>query len=275
MSKFIEIFNDLVVQSFSQVYNFALEHGPGIAFAIAIILFGWLCAILIRKIIIKLLRAFGFDVVSARIGLKGFLEKGGIEKNPSSLVGWFFYWVIFLNALIIAQDAVDLKVTSQFIQNIILYIPNIVISIIILALGIYISKFLAKFVYKTTHLAGIPVYSLLGTVTRYAVIGLTVIVILDYLQVSQLIMSESVMVIFAVIPIGFFLIFLVGGREAVSNIISGRFLAQELKKGDHIECDVASGSVESIGAIATKLKTDRNEIYIPNAELAKKVIRKK
>jgi small-conductance mechanosensitive channel len=275
MDTFAEVFNTLVVQSLNQAYTFTLQHGPGIVFALAVILFGWICAVVLRKIITKLLRAFGFDVLSARIGFKRFLEKGGIDKAPSSLIGWIFYWMVFLNALIMAQDVVDLKVTSQFIQNIILYIPNVIVGIIILTLGIYVSRFMAKFVDKTAHLAGIPVHSLLGTIARYAILGLTAIVILDYSGVPSLIMSESITIIFAVIPIGFFLVFLVGGRDVISNIISGRCLTQVLNQGDHVECDSAAGTVEKIGATTTVLKNGTVEIIIPNAELAKKIIKKK
>jgi len=275
MNKFSEVFNNLVVQSLNQAYTFIIEHGPGIAFALSVIFLGWICAVLIRKIVTKLFRAFGFDVLSNKIGFKKFLEKGGIENSPSSLVGWVFYWVIFLNALVMAQDAVDLKVTSQFIQNIILYIPNLIVVIIIIALGIFISKFVAKFVDKTAHLANIPVHSLLGTLSRYAVLGFAVVVILDYLNVPTIVMSGLVGIIFIVIPIGFFLVFLVGGKDAIANIISGRFITQTLKKGDFIEFESVSGKVEMVGAITTMLKTDKEEILVPNSELAKKIIKKK
>ncbi len=275
MNKFMEIFNNLVVQSFSQVSSFIAQYGPGVAFALALILFGWICAVIIRKIVAKLLRAFGFDVLSEKTGFKKFLKKGGIEKAPSSLIGWTFYWIILLNTLIMAQDALDLNVTSQFIQNIILYIPNVIVAIIILALGIFTSRFAFRFVDKTAHLASIPIHSLLGTIARYAVLGLTAIVILEHLNVSQLVVSKSLIVIFGVIPAGFFLLFLVAGRDVVSNIINGRLLLHELKKGEAIKCESISGTVDSIGAVSTKLISDTNEeIVIPNSLLAGKIIRK-
>lgn len=275
MNKFIEVFNNLVIQSFNQVNSFIIQYGPGVVFSLALILFGWICAVIIRKVLTKVLRAFGFDVLSEKTGFKKFLKRGGIEKSPSALIGWTFYWIVLLNTMIMAQDALDLKVTSQFIQNIVLYIPNVIVAIIILALGIFISKFAFRLVDKTAHLANIPIHSLLGTIARYAALGLTAIVILEHLNVSQYVVSESLIVIFGVIPLGFFLIFLISGRDVVSNIINGRFLSHELKMGDTIECGSISGKIGSIGAVSTKLISERNEeIIIPNSELAKKVIKK-
>ncbi|MFC1632111.1 mechanosensitive ion channel domain-containing protein [Candidatus Omnitrophota bacterium] len=275
MNKFMEIFNNLVGQSFNQVNSFIIQYGPGVAFSLALILFGWICAAIIRKIVTKVLRAFGFDVLSEKTGFKKFLKRGGIEKSPSALIGWTFYWIVLLNTLIMAQDALDLTVTSQFIQNIILYIPNVIVAIIILALGIFISRFAFRLVDKTAHLANIPIHSLLGTVARYAVLGLTAIVILEHLNVPQFVVSKSLIIIFGVIPAGFFMIFLVAGRDVVSNIINGRFLSREIKCGDTIECESISGKIDSIGAVSTKLISDKNEeIIVPNSELANKVIRK-
>jgi len=252
-----------------------LQYGPGIIFSISLIIFGWVIALIIRKIVTKLLRAFGFDVLSEKIGFKRFLAKGGIEKNPSSIIGWIFYWIIFINALIMAQDAVDLKVTSQFLQNIVLYIPNVIVVIIILALGMYVSRFIARFVDKTAHLASISIHGLLGTGARYIVIGFTIMMVLDYLNVSSFVMSESLTIIFAIIPVAFFLVFVIGGRDVISNILNGRFLVQEFKKGDKIESDSISGRIDSVGPIYTNLINDKEEkIIVPNTELAKKIIKK-
>jgi len=275
MDNFVEIFNDLVIQSFNQTYGFIAKHGPGIAFSLALIIFGWICAVLARKIITKLLRALGFDVLSQKLGFTKFLEKGGVAKAPSSIVGLLFYWIILLNAFIMAQDAVDLKVTTKFIQSVILYLPSVSVVIILLALGVFISKFAYKFVDKTTQLASIPFHSFLGTLARYGVIGLAVVMALEYLKVPAAVMTKSILIVFGVIPIVFFVFILVSGRNIIESMLVARFILKELKKGDKIEYDSITGQVNSVSAIFTKLKNGNEEIIIPNLDLIKKVIKKK
>ncbi|MFC1590254.1 mechanosensitive ion channel domain-containing protein [Candidatus Omnitrophota bacterium] len=275
MDKFWEIFNNLVVQSFNQIYGFIVQYGPGIAFSLALIIFGWICAVLTRKIITKLLRALGFDVLSQKLGFNKFLEKGGVIKAPSSIIGLLFYWIILLNAFVMAQDAVDLKVTTKFIQNTILYLPNALVIIILLALGVFISKFVYKFVDKTAQLANIPFHAFLGTLARYGIIGLAVIMALEHLNVPTIVTARSILVIFGVIPIVFFLFILVSGRNIIENMLVSRFIMKELKKGDSIEFDSTTGQVDSVSGIFTKLKQGNEEILIPNSDLIKKVIKKK
>ena len=275
MDNFVEIFNSLIIQSFNQTYGFIAQHGPGIAFSLALILFGWICAVLTRKIITKLLRALGFDVLSQKLGFNKFLEKGGVTKAPSSIIGLLFYWIILLNAFIMAQDAVGLKVTTRFIQSTILYLPSVLVVIFLLALGVFISKFAYKVVDKTAQVADIPFHSFLGTLARYGIIGFAIIMALEYLNVPTVVITKSILIIFGVIPIVFFLFILVPGRNIIESMFVARFIMNEFKKGDRIEFDSITGQVDSISAISTKLKNGNEEIIIPNSDLIKKVIKKK
>lgn len=275
MTRFSDIFNNLVAQSLRQLYEFITKYGPGIAFALAVIFLGWLLAVLIRKIAAKLFRALGFDVLSEKTGLKSFLERGGIKKRPSALIGSIFYWIILFNALIMAQDAVDLKITSQFIQQVILYIPNIIVVILLIALSVFISRFISRLVDKTSQLADIPFHAFLGTVARYAVVGLAAMLALQYLNVPAKIVSNALLIIFGVVPSMCFLIFVIAGRDIISNVLNGKCLMKDLKAGDTIECDSISGRIEEIGLTATRLKNNSGEMIIPNSDLAKKIIKKK
>ncbi|MBU4140977.1 MAG: hypothetical protein KKA80_03705, partial [Candidatus Omnitrophica bacterium] len=70
MANFGEIFQALVINTLNKAYQFATEWAPKIALSVIILLIGWLCALLLKKIVTKLLKALGFDVVSEKTGLR-------------------------------------------------------------------------------------------------------------------------------------------------------------------------------------------------------------
>ncbi|MBU0710016.1 MAG: hypothetical protein KJ793_04810, partial [Candidatus Omnitrophica bacterium] len=74
MLKFNQIFQDLVFKKLEQLYQFIMESGPKIALAIVILLIGWISAVILKKIVSKLLKALGLDVISEKSGFKHFLE---------------------------------------------------------------------------------------------------------------------------------------------------------------------------------------------------------
>lgn len=274
MNTFTEIFRQLFVQSFSQVYDFFIQRGPAIVFSLAVMAIGWVCAVLIRKIVTKLLRAFGFDVLCQKTGFKKFLEKGEVYRAPASIVGWFFYWLILINALIMAQDAMDLNVTVRFMKGVILFIPNIIVVVILLALGFYIGGFASKIAAKTAKLTNVPFPNIIGISVRYIIVGAAIMMALDYISVSTAIAINSFLILFVIIPISFVLILIFGGRDVLVKMMDGRFLREMLKPGDKVEVDSISGEIESIGPTTTKLKAGGQEIFIPNSELARKIIRR-
>jgi len=270
MSKFAEIFQDLVVIKLEQLYQFTMQFGPKIALAIIIFLIGWVCAILLKKIVSKLLKALGLDVLSEKAGFKHFLEKGGIQKKPSALAGLVFYWIIIFSALITAFNTLELNTASQLIQQVLSYMPKFIVALILFVMGIFLSQFVGKLVETTSHLASINFYRLIGKAARYLVMALAIMICLEYLGVAK----TSIAIIFGVVPLIVSLLFIMGGREIVSSILAGRLLMKEYKQGDTIEFDSISGQIQSINVVTTKITGKEGEIIIPNSELAKKIIKK-
>ncbi len=275
MFKFTAIFQDLVVKTLKDIHQFVIQFAPKTAFSIIILLIGWICALLLKKIVSKIFKAIGFDVLSEKTGLTHFLERGGIRKKPSSIVGLVFYWLMLFSALVMVFNTMELEAASQLISQTLFYIPKIIAALILLALGMFLSRFIGKFVETTSRLANIPFYIALGKAARYAIIGLALITALEYLNVSSAIIAESFVIVFIVVPLALSLIFLIGGRDIISSILAGRFLMKEYKNGDTIEFDSISGQIQSIDFITTKITSKEGEIIVPNSDLVKKVVKKK
>ncbi|MFH1441570.1 MAG: mechanosensitive ion channel domain-containing protein [Candidatus Omnitrophota bacterium] len=274
MSKFLEIFNDLVIKTLNQVYELSTRLAPKFAFSLIVLLIGWVCAILLKKIFSKLLKALGFDVLSKKTGLKNFLERGGIQKPFSSIVGLGIYWIIVFSALIMVFNALGLEVASRMIEQVIFYIPKIVVSLILITLGIFLSKFIGRLVETSARLANIPFHFALDRLARYIIIGLSIIIALEYLGAATAIVMHYVIIIFIILPLMATLIFLVGGRDILSSMLAGRLIIKGYEKGDTIEFDSISGQIESIDFITTKIKSKEGQIIVPNSELVRKIIKK-
>ena len=79
----------------------------------------------LRKVIAKTFKILGFDVLAEKTGFKKFLEKGGYENNPSTMIGFCFYWIIIFSTIILFLNTMHLKVASKFLENAALYVPKI------------------------------------------------------------------------------------------------------------------------------------------------------
>lgn len=275
MERFREIFNDLVVETLQQSYEFIVEFGPRILFALLIIALGWVFAVIVKKVISKLLRFLGLDVLVDKTGFKRLLERGDIKRRPSSMIGLIFYWLILIDALIMASNTLNISIASQFVRGAVLYIPRIIISTVIIGIGIYAGRIIGNLVDKTTNLADIAWHSVLGKATYYALVGLAIILAVDSLDPSVSFIKETFLVVFVIGPAIFLTIFVMGGRDVISSILARKGLMNEYKRGDKIAFDSIAGEIESVDFLITRLKNGDEEIIVPNAELARKIVRKK
>lgn len=274
MTTFYDIIENLLIKNLQEAQSIIAEFGPRLALAAFILIIGWICAALFKKVISKFLKALGFDVVSKKIGLKSFMEKGGIEKEPSKIVGSIFYWLILFSTLMMVFNTFNIEAASKLINETLLYLPKAGVSLILISLGIFLGKFTAKFIKTSARLAQIPFYTLLGEAGRYLIIALAVMMALEHLGATVSVILHYAIIIFIAVPLSISLIFLVGGKEVVSNVLSGRFIIREYAIGDIIEFDLMSGKIKSIDLIYTKIESEGKEIAIPNSELLKKIIKR-
>ncbi len=267
-------FNELVIQTLKHAYVYITELIPKLMLAILIMLIGWVCAVLLKKIVSKVVRGFGFDAVSEKTGLKSFLEKGGIKRNPSYIIGLAFYWLIIFSTLVMVFNTLGLGVASHLLNQAVLYIPKIIVALILLAIGIYLSQLADTFVTTTAHLAKIPFYHALGKLSHYAIIGLAIMMALEQLGVATAIVTHSFVILFGIIPLICALIFMIGGKDIIASILSRNFIIKKFKAGDKITVDKVSGEIVSIDLINTTIKSGNEEVIIPNAELASKITKR-
>src|SRR5687767_114211 len=75
---------------------------PQLAFAVVVVIAGWLLAKAARFALTKGLRAINFNVLTERSGLDGFLAQGGIRGDTTDIFGVLVYWLVVLAALVIA-----------------------------------------------------------------------------------------------------------------------------------------------------------------------------
>ena len=124
----------------------------------------------------------------------------------------------------------------------------------------------------TLRLANIPFFEVFGMTASYIVIGLSVMIALEQIGVVKTVAAKTFFMVLGVVPIVFFIMFLVGGKDIMSNIIAGHFIRKKYKKGDTLEIGVIKGEVDSVDLITTKIIAQKGDIYLPNAQLIHKEV---
>jgi hypothetical protein len=192
---------------------------PKLIGAIVIFVAGLIIAKLINMGIVKLLKLIRFDKVAEKTGVKEFLDKGSIIKTPSEIIGTLIYWFVMILVIIASMDALGLPIVSEILDEIFLYIPNVVAVIIVLILGILFGNLLSAVVRTAASNAGLSTADALGKTALYAVVAFSGAIALIQLGIGVEIVTSAFGLIFGALALAFGLAFGLGGKEIAADYL--------------------------------------------------------
>lgn len=196
---------------------------PMLIGAIIIFVVGLIIAKLIKMGIVKLLRLVRFDTAAEKTGVKEFLSKGGITKTPSEIIGSLIYWFVMILVLIASLDALGLPIVSDILNDIFLYIPNVVAAIIVLVLGILFGNLLSAIIRTAASNAGLSAADGLGKTAFYAIVVFSSAIGLIQLGIGPEIVTSAFGLGFGAVALAFGLAFGIGGKDVAADYLKKWF----------------------------------------------------
>ncbi|WP_034549607.1 mechanosensitive ion channel [Carnobacterium funditum] len=135
--------------SISTGFNSFMGFLPTLLGAIALLILAWIIAILVRKGSQKGLKAAGFNRLLTKWGLASSDEQANNTIDSISKVLYYLVWLIFIPGVLsmLGLNAIASPITNMF-DSVLSFIPKLFAAAVILALGIFIGRFVKNLVYN-------------------------------------------------------------------------------------------------------------------------------
>ncbi len=199
------------------------EFLPRLLGALLILIVGWIVAKLLRAAVGRGLRLVKFPVLAEKAGIDGFLEKGGVKRTSTDLLAVLVYWLMMLVVLLVAVNTLELDAASQLLNDVLFFIPNIIVAVIVLVVGLYAANFVAAMVRTAAANAGIEEAGIVAALSRYALIIFTFAIALNQLKIGREIVANGFLILFGAACLAAALAVGLGGREVVGRYLEERF----------------------------------------------------
>jgi len=221
---------------------FAMFFGaiPKILGFVIILIVGWLIASLIEKAIAAVLRAVRFNELATRSGFADFVNKMGTGTDSSGLIAAIAKWFVRLIALVVAFDALGLPAVSDVLRQLLLWLPNLVVALVVLVIGGLAAGALSRIVRGATAEAGLGNPDFLGKVANVAVWAFAIVVAVNQIGIATALVNTLFMATVGAIALALGLAFGLGARETAGEIVRNWY-----RKGQE-----ASGKIERAGEVA-------------------------
>jgi len=181
----VVVASDIVRESLLTLWTGVAGFVPRLIAAVIVFLVGWLIAVLLGKVAWHVVKVLHVDNALTKVGFRQAWERGGFRLDTPKLfyelVKWFFI-VVFLMA---AANILNLDQVTEFLRTVVFYLPNVIVAVVILLIGILVAKFLEGLVRASVKAAGLVSANFLGALTKWAVFVFTLLVALSQLKVAD------------------------------------------------------------------------------------------
>jgi hypothetical protein len=192
---------------------------PRVIGFVLILVIGWFVASLVGKGVAGLLRSVRFNDLAQRSGFAGFVQKMGVKTDSAGFLALVALWFIRLIVLVVAFDALGLPAVSDVLRQLLLWLPNLVVALVVLVLGGLAATALANLVRGATTEAGFSNPDLLAKVAATAVWAFAIIVAVNQIGIAATLVNTLFMGVIAAMVIAVGLSFGLGGKDTAAEIV--------------------------------------------------------
>jgi len=176
------------------------------------------------------------DSLADRSGVDAFLKQGGLEHTAIDILGILVYWVLMLIVILIALNGMGLQTASDLLNKIILYIPNVIVAVFVLIIGLFLARLLEGILLTYLKNTGVENARTISEIGRYAVIVLVVSATLDQLNIGKELVVSTVQIAFGALCLALALAFGLGGRDGQPGSLGNSSLRKGKGETNHIVC---------------------------------------
>jgi len=211
----------VTMQALLNLWQGTINFVPRLVGALVIFFVGWIVAMAVQKIIAEILKAIRFNSLFEKGSMKTAMEKSGVKVNASAFIGAVIKWVLVFAFLLAAVEVMGFVQFAEFLRDVLGYLPNVVIAVLMLAVAVIIADLSEKIVRIGVEGAKVGYGNLAGAIVRWSIWVFAILAILYQLKVVPELIQTLLTGIVALIVIAGGLAFGLGGKDIAADILDG------------------------------------------------------
>ena len=206
--------------SFQNLWAGVIMFIPNLIVALVILCIGWAVGILVGKGIAHFMKMVKFDEALRKAGFEEFVRKAGLNLNSGHFLGGIVKYFIIVVFLIACFDVLGLNQVTAFLQQVVVgYLPQLIIAVLILLVGVVVGDVLSRVVMASARTAGLSSASVLASVSKWAVWVFAILVAMSQMGIAGAFIQTLFTGFVVALSLALGLSFGLGGQAAAARTI--------------------------------------------------------
>ena len=229
---------DTIVQGLQQAYqnlfHMIAEFLPRLVVMLVIILSGLLVAYALKYVVRGILRLSKLDRLSEEAGASRVLRMAALP-SMTEVLSRSIFWITLLGFVLIGISILNIAGLQEQISRLLRLLPEIVVAILILFLGLVIANFLSRAALLAAVNAGYASPKMVSWSIRFGIWILAIAMALDELGVARQTVIAAFSIVFGAFMLGLAIAFGLGGQGLARGFLERSLGEKKDDKTDELQ----------------------------------------
>ncbi len=215
----VQDWTNLVAGSFQNLWYGVAEFVPNLIGALIVFVIGLIVAAGLGTLVEKVFEGLRLDALLQKLGLQPYFERAGLRLRGARFLGQLVNWFLVVVFLLAASDILKLFALSAFLRDVLYYIPNIIVAVLIMLAAVVVANLLKKVVTASVMSARLHAAHFLGSLSWWAIVVFGFLTALVQLNIAVSIINSLVTGFIAMLALAGGLAFGLGGRDYAAYLV--------------------------------------------------------
>ena len=247
--------------TYREMVEAAAAFVPDLVGAALLFLLGWLLAIGLRALILRL--GSGIDRMFYAVRDRFGQTQIELRWPISRIIAHTVYWLVILFFLAAVFKLLALPGLADAFAQILLYLPLLLVWAVVLFAVYMASGLAASAVTRAARSSGLASAGLLGRLARVFILAFAIIIVASQLGIDVTLLVNVVTIATAVLLGGAAVAFGIGAGGIAGNIIAAHYVRRSYRVGQRVAVGSFRGDILEITRTAVILDAEEGRTMVP------------
>ena len=227
-----------ITESLQKGFDRFFEFLPNLLGFLVLLVIGYIVAKLVQTAIRKVLEKVGVDRHLRESEANKYVDRVMPGASPSNGIARIVFWFVFVFFLVAAVGALQIPAVTTFMNEVLAYLPNVIVAILIFVVAALISGAVAAGITKV--MGDTPTGKIAATILPALVMVIALFMILEQLQIAPEIVRIAFAATMGALALGLALAFGLGGRDVARRMLEDAYAKGQEQK-EQVKRDMEVG----------------------------------
>jgi small-conductance mechanosensitive channel len=247
-----------IKSSFQNALDNLVGFLPNLIGCLLLLLVGFIVAKVVATVVGKVLKGVGLDRHLHDSDANKYVEKVMPGASPTKGISRVVFWLVFVFFLTSAVGALQIPAVTTFMNQVLAYLPNVIVAIVIFVAAALIAGAVAAGVARV--MGDTPTGKIVATIVPALVMVIAMFMILNQLKIAEEIVSIAFAATMGALALGLALAFGLGGRDVARRMLEDAYNKRGEMKAQARQ-DLQTGRARTEDAVGSRTTSSDTNGY--------------